>query len=70
MTMKALLSVNCDGALVALVVWGCILKDSVSGICQVVGTNLKESKIHFVHSASLAHEDGVAFRSGPFAARP
>ena len=29
----------------------------------------REREIHYVHSASLAYEDGIVFMSGPSAAR-
>ena len=29
----------------------------------------REREIHYVHSASLAYEDGIMFMSEPFAAR-
>ena len=29
----------------------------------------REREIHYVHSASLAYEDGIVFISEPFAAR-
>ena len=34
-----------------------------------VARSMGEREIHYVHSASLAYEDGIVFMSGPFAAR-
>ena len=36
--------------------------------CMAVGERESE-KLHYVHSASLAYEDGSVFMSGPFADR-
>ena len=39
------------------------------GECHFGKARKREREIHYVHSASLAYEDGIVFMSEPFAAR-